>query len=111
MRPTPLLARKYLSRAATTWMLARLLASAVLFLGGMDVLRLSATQVALIIAAAVALGIVDVIRRHERALLENLAVSRGMLFALLGAPAFVGELGIVILVRLGDNGLRALSPQ
>lgn len=99
MRPSPLLTRTLLLRAATTWMLARLFASVALSLARIDPLRLEPAQIALMIAASLALGLVDVRRRHERALLENLAVTRTILVLLFVGPALIGELAIVLLVR------------
>ncbi|MEO8335775.1 MAG: hypothetical protein ABI664_12435 [bacterium] len=50
----------------------------------------------LIIGISTALGVVDVVRRHERALLENLGISRMMLLAFFIVPATLGELGIAL---------------
>lgn len=99
MRPSPLLTRTLLLRAATTWTLARLFASAALLLASINPLRLEPAQVAVMIGASLALGLVDVRRRHERALLENLAVTRTMLVLLFVGPALIGELAIILVVR------------
>ncbi|MEO5815288.1 MAG: hypothetical protein ABIT20_08420 [Gemmatimonadaceae bacterium] len=96
MRPNPLIARAYLTRGAWLWIGARLLASAVIALSNTNPLDFSLTASLLIVAISTALGIVDVARRHERALLENLGVSRLMLLAFFAGPALLGELGIAL---------------
>ena len=96
MRPNPLIVRPYLIRGAWLWIGARLLAGAVIALAGANPLDLSPMAALLIVGIASAVGAVDVVRRHERALLENLGVSRSMLMAFFAGPAFIGELGIAL---------------
>jgi hypothetical protein len=57
---------------------------------------LTVVTATMIVCATVLLSVVDVHRRHERALLENLAVSRTLLTVVFALPAIVGELGIRI---------------
>jgi hypothetical protein len=92
MRPNPLITRAYLARGAQLWIGARLLVSVPLALAGMDPFRLTFATAMLIVGGTVLLGVADVYRRHERALLENLAVSRPVVFVFLAAPAILGEL-------------------
>lgn len=100
MRPNPLVTRKYLARGAQLWIGARLLVSALVVLAGMDPLRLTLPATILILAGSFAIGIADVYRRHERALLENLAVSRTALVLFLSGPAMIGELSITVVASL-----------
>ena len=96
MRPNPLIARKYLARGARLWIGARILVSALLVLVGMDALNLTFAATMMIVGGSLALGIADVYRRHERALLENLAVSRSALVVFFAGPAMLGELTISV---------------
>lgn len=102
MRPNPLITRKYLARSSRLWIGARLLVSAPLALAGMDPLDLTFETAMLIVAGSVVLGVVDMYRRHERALLENLGVSRPVVFLFLAAPAVLGE--IIISVAAAFRG-------
>lgn len=102
MRPNPLITRAYLARGAQLWIGARLLVSAPLVLAGMDPLDLTFQTAMLIVGGSVMLGIVDVYRRHERALLENLGVSRRLLFVFLATPAVLGE--VIISVAAAFRG-------
>ena len=94
MRPNLLTTRAYLARGARLWIGARLFLSAPLLIAGIDPLDLTFKAAVLIVAVSVMLGAADVYRRHERALLENLGVSRSVIFAVLALPAIVGELVI-----------------
>lgn len=96
MRPNPLIARTFLIRGAWLWLGARLLASAVIALAGTNPLDFSFMASLLIVVISAALGAVDMVRRHERALLENLGVSRMTLLAFFAGPAILGELGIAL---------------
>jgi hypothetical protein len=91
-RPNVLVTRKYLARGARLWIGARLLVSALLILSGADPLRLTFATAMLIVCGAVVVGLADLYRRHDRVLLENLAVSRTVVFVFLAAPAMLGEL-------------------
>ena len=92
MRPNPLIARAYLTRGLYLWLGARLLASASMTLGGGNPLDLSFIQAMWMIGISTALGLADVRWRRERALTENLGVTRTMLVALFAIPALIGEL-------------------
>lgn len=76
------------------WIGARLFVSAPLLLAGIDPLNLTFKAAVLIVGVSVVLGVADVYRRHERALIENLGVFRTVIFAVLALPAIVGELVI-----------------
>lgn len=78
------------------WLGTRLLVSVLLALAGMDPLDLTFETAVLIVAGSVVLGVVDIYRRHERALLENLGASRLVVFVFLAAPAVLGEIIISI---------------
>lgn len=92
MLPNALIARRYVARAAWLWIGARLLVSAPMVLAGMDPLDITFGTAMLLVAGTVILGVADMFRRHERALLENLGVSRALAFVFLAAPAVLGEI-------------------
>ena len=100
MLPTPPLALRYFARGASLWVLGRILASAALALAGEDPVHLTLGATLLIIGASVLLGVADMRRRHERALLENLAVSGGMRVAFFAIPAVAGEISIGVVAGL-----------
>lgn len=100
MRPNPLITRAFLARSARLWIVTRILASVVVALAGANPLHLTFAATMLIVAGSLALGVAEMYRRHERMLLENLAVSRLALAVLFTAPAIVGELGIFLAARL-----------
>jgi hypothetical protein len=97
MLPNSLITRLYITRGAQLWTGTRVLASAVLAFAGMDPLHLTFAATMLIVGGSVVIGVVDVYRRHERALLENLAISRTALVLFLAAPAILGELSLSLL--------------
>ena len=70
----------------------------------MDSLDLTFKSAVLIVGGSVVLGGADVYRRHERALLENLGVSRPVIFAVLALQAILGELVVWHRSCLADNG-------
>ncbi|MEP6492200.1 MAG: hypothetical protein ABJF01_05960 [bacterium] len=100
MRPNPLIARAYLARGARLWFGVRVLGSAAIAFGGMSPLHLTFGATMLIVTASVALGLVDMRRRHERALLENLGVTRITCVAFTVVPALLGEVSISLLAGL-----------
>jgi hypothetical protein len=100
MRPNLMIARKFLGRSARFWIGARLLVSGLVLFAGMDPLRLTFAATMVIVGASVVMGVAEMYRRHERALLENLAVSRTMMFVFLAAPAILGELIISVAASL-----------
>jgi hypothetical protein len=65
-----------------------------LTLGGTNPLDLSFMQAMWIVTISTSLGLADVLRRRERALTENLGVTRTILLAFFAVPALVGELVI-----------------
>lgn len=75
------------------------MAAAVLGFAEMDPVRLAPTAMMTIVLASCLLGLADIHRRHERALLANLGVSRAMLVVFLAGPAVAGEM--VLLVAAG----------
>lgn len=96
MRPSSLLVRKYLARGAGLWVGVRLLASATLVMAGEDPLRAGFLTTIFIAVAACTLALLDAYVRRERALLENLGVSRRMLVTLFAGPALAGELCLLV---------------
>ena len=92
MRPNPLIIRAYLARGAYIWIAARISAGAMLALAGSNPIHFTFVVASLMVAVSTMLGVVESGRRHERALLENLAVSRTSFCILLAAPALFGEL-------------------
>lgn len=97
MRPNSLIVTRFATRGAQIWVGARLLAGAVIALAGGEPLFLSMLSALLLVAIGIALGLADIHRRHERALLENLGVSRLARVAFFALPAFVGEGAIALL--------------
>lgn len=100
MRPNALITRKYLARGLLLWIGARILVSVLVAFAGMSPLHLTFSATVLMVGGSVVLGFAELIRRHERALLENLAISRTTLFGLLAAPAIIGELFIAAAAAL-----------
>jgi len=103
------LARLYLLRSAVTWLLARLLlavvmATAALLDGGTDAgttVVFDAIGEAVIVLACAALGMVDIRRRGERALLGNFGVRPAVLVAWIAGPAVAGEIVLALLLGGG----------
>jgi hypothetical protein len=112
------LATIFLLRAVRTWVVARVLVTTMVLLSGMSTghapYDLAPGAAVLMVGVAVALGLVDVARRGERALLGNFGVSRARLLAWLAAPAALGEvaltLGTAWVVGV-ISGQQAESPQ
>jgi uncharacterized membrane protein YfcA len=96
MQSNLLVTRMYLARGARLWIGVRLMGSAMMALAGTDPLHPAFAATMLIVGASAVLGVVDMHRRHERALLENLAVSRTSFFGFFVGPALVGELCIAL---------------
>ena len=94
--PAGLIARAYLVRSMVTWLGARGIIAMALALGNFDPVRLSFPSVLQIVFLSVVLGMIDVRRRHESALLANLGVSRHTWIGLFAMPAVLGELAIGI---------------
>ena len=99
MRPNPLIIRQYIVRGALLWVGVRLLVSAAVALAGLEPLHLTFSSIMVIVGGSCVLGAVDVHRRHERALLENLAVSRAALVVLFAVPPVLGELRISLVAN------------
>jgi hypothetical protein len=97
-QPNALFLRAYLLRGASLWLGGRVLVSALLLLAGVDPFALTASSSLQIVGIIVALGLIDTLRRHERALLGNLGVSFPMLALVIGAPALLGELVVRLMM-------------
>lgn len=97
MRPNSLIVTRFTARGAQLWFGARLLAGVTIALAGGDPVFLSVLSALLLVAICIALGLADMPRRHERALLENLGVSRVVRVAFFALPALVGEGAIALL--------------
>ncbi len=91
MRPDRLIVKRFAARGVWLWTATRLVASAVVLLAGASPLHLGALASAYIVAACLALGLVDMHRRHDRVLLSNLAVPHLARLAFFAVPAIVGE--------------------
>lgn len=88
--------RRYVVRAGCTWLVVRLAFAMVSALaGGWDgpgaPLTIPLVVAAGVVALSATLGVIDVARRHEGALLANLGVSGPSLVACLVAPAMLGD--------------------
>ena len=82
------------------WAAARLLSSAAIKLAGGDPLDLTVSATIFLVSACIALGLADVQRRHERALLANMGVRPLAVAAFFALPAVVGELVIVAMAHV-----------
>jgi hypothetical protein len=100
MRPDRLIVRAYVTRAVKLWLLSRILITVVFVFGSVDPLRLSVAAVLEVVLVVVAIGFLDIRRHHERALLDNLAVSPLTLVALFAGPALVGEIVVRVAVAI-----------
>ena len=101
MRPNRLIVRAYLTRGTALWLATRSIASAVLFLGGTDPLRISRGVAVEIVLLSVVVSVLEMKRRRESTLLANLGVRWFTIGALCVAPALVGEL----VVRLAGSAI------
>ena len=95
------LAPLFLARAFRTWVAARLLGAAMIAFAGLSAgagpLDLTPAAAAVMVLATMALGLADIARRGERALLGNFGVSRRRVVAWFAATAVVGELALASL--------------
>ncbi len=82
----------YLVRGATCWLAAHAVVAVVAWFGSLPALPLTTTAAFEMVAASVALGVVDTFRRREMALIGNLAIHPVALTGALATPAVVGEL-------------------
>jgi hypothetical protein len=82
----------YLVRGATCWLAAHAVTAIVAWFGGLPALPLTTSAAFEMIAASVALGFVDTVRRREMALIGNLAIHPVALTGALAIPAILGEL-------------------
>ena len=96
MVPNTLIIARFAARGIMLWVGARLLAGAMIALAGGDPLYLDLSSAVVLVASCIALGLADVHRRHERALLDNLGVSRFARAAFFAFPALVGESAIAV---------------
>jgi hypothetical protein len=96
------LASHYLTRALGLWLLARLLVTAASAMAGASPsgrpLALAPVAALAMVALCALLGLVDVARRGERALLGNHGVSRARLLLWLAVPALSGEVAVAVLL-------------
>ncbi|MCY7377996.1 MAG: hypothetical protein LH467_01485 [Gemmatimonadaceae bacterium] len=97
MRPNTLIIAHFAARGMRLWVVARLLAGAMIALDGGHPLYLDLSSAVLLVVSCIALGLADVRRRHERALLENLGVSPFARASFFACPALVGESAIAVL--------------
>jgi hypothetical protein len=100
MRPDRFIVVNFASRGVRLWVGTRLLGSAVVGLAGMNPLFLGFWSSCLFVAVCLALGLADIRRRHERALLANLAVPPLANVAFFAIPAFIGESAIAAIGSL-----------
>jgi hypothetical protein len=92
----------YLVRGATCWLAAHAVVAVVAWFGALPALPLTAFAAFEMIAVSVALGFVDTLRRHEMALIDNLAIHPVALTGALATPAILGE---VILRAIATGSL------
>ncbi len=91
MRPNDRIIARFAIRGVLLWLGVRLLASAVFKLAGVNPLHVGLWSTSMLIVACVAVGMVDLRRRHERILIANLGVSEGACVAFFAVPAIVAE--------------------
>lgn len=101
MLPNRLLVSTYVGRHLRLWALIRIGLSGVFLLAGTDPLRVTPWTLCAIVALCVAVSIVELRRRHERALLGNLGVDALALGVLLIVPPLAGELVVRALGAVG----------
>lgn len=94
MRPNRLLVRSYLSRGARLWVVTRLAISAVFAMAEFNPAHLPLIASIQIVVLSVALGLFDIHRRREAALLGNLGIDSRTLVPMFAWPALAGEIGI-----------------
>lgn len=103
MTPLAPLAAPFVARAVRTWVVARLVTAVMIAVAGMSAgagpLDLAPAAAAGVVLVTVALGLADVARRGERALLGNFGVSRRRLAAWFAASAAAGELALGTLLH------------
>ena len=97
--PNRLIVTAYLARAALLWLLARAALGIVLLFGGFDPIRLLPIARMEVVLLSVAIGFLDVRRRHEFVLLGNLGVRRRVLALLFAIPAIVADVVLGLVLR------------
>ncbi|MEO7043431.1 MAG: hypothetical protein ABI035_14305 [Gemmatimonadaceae bacterium] len=97
--PNRLIVRTYATRGALLWVATRAILIAIFLRGGFDPFQLSAAAMGGVVLLSVVVCFLETYRRHERALLGNLAVRPVTLIVLFATPALLGEVAIRI-VRL-----------
>lgn len=97
MLPNRLVVSTYAARGALLWAGTRAILTVVFLLGGVDPSRLSFVAIGEVVLLSVIVSFVETYRRHERALLGNLAVRPLTLAVLFAAPAILAE----VVIRLG----------
>jgi hypothetical protein len=100
--PNRLIIQAYAVRGFKLWLLTRLAIGLVGLFGGQTLAPDSAVVSFYIVLICAAVNVAEIKRRHERALLGNLGLTRAHLATLFVAPAIVGEL----LIFLGTLPLR-----
>jgi hypothetical protein len=96
MRPHSLVIRTYAARGAWLWIAIRSLLTCAILLGGGDPTRVTAMIAMGIVLTSIGAGFIDTLRRRERALLRNLALTPAFLALIFAGPAIVGEAAIRI---------------
>lgn len=94
MLPNRLIVRAYATRGALLWVGTRAALSGVFLHGGVDPSRLSSVAIGEAVVLSIVVCFVETYRRHERALLGNLAVRPVTLAVLFAIPAILGEVAI-----------------
>ena len=101
----------FVARGVRLWILARLAVAVALALAAASGGRVAAIEPSallllappaalLVVALTAALGLVDVARRGERALLGNFGVSRRRVAAWFAAPAAAGEVAVGVVATI-----------
>jgi hypothetical protein len=98
LRSAAFLAIPFVPRAVTLWVCARLLAVVALAFATQPPLPRNASTAVYMTLVAVALGFVDVHRRHEQALLGNLGIGKPTFALWCAIPAILGELALILLL-------------
>lgn len=81
-------------------MIALLVALSPEFIPSADPVELANPVLAPVVLIGIALlGLGDVIRRRERAMLANLGVSDGMTMLIFGSAALIGEIALYLALR------------
>jgi hypothetical protein len=92
--------RAYLGRGGRCWLVTRVLATPLLWLGGLATIRVSVTTAVELVVMSIGLSFLDTYLRRERVLVANLAIHPIELATAFAVPAALAELTLHVVTRL-----------